>query len=612
MDLKPEIRRPLFQRTACLTTRKTSLAIITLAALWVLGWHVYEAEFYFSLAMQSPQAISAKLGCPFPLPNHLLKERPLCPSEGPLRKSSKKLDAFLSERASHPDIDSLSIAVVTPYGTIFERGYGVLKANETVSQKPVSRHSIYRIASITKMFTVLETLILRERGVLNFDDPVEMFLPELEIPVYGWSEYLNGGKNSSLGTRPRITLRQLASHMSGIGRDYPPFDIGEWPQIPSTSTLRRMQSQGSLPLPERGQRTFAELVKFINKYPLINLPYDYPIYSNSGMDLLGLSNVAANKLRAGSNSGNEPQSHEELVKRDIFDPLGLNGSFYRVPYGTSLVDNLAVPNQSHEWADITFDDAEAPAGGQYSSLADLETVMQTILDPVTNNGVISEHVVREWLHPLFTWKNNLQEVGAPWEIMTIENNVRLYMKGGNLPGYHSEFVLVPEFQYGIIVLVTGTYQNTAAIVQEAASLYQPAIRSLLENRVNNAYVGRWVVSSSSIEKGETTTAQVKLINGALYLTELIVRGHDVLKIIEDSDFDFHKPYPIALWNTGRPNEFRLAFGRKSLNNDPSAGCMPYWVSIDNGSVAVHPLTLFIGKEMSSCIHPVVFGWRVPK
>lgn len=235
MDLKPEIRRPLFQRTACLTTRKTSLAIITLAALWVLGWHIYEAEFYFSLAIQSPQANSVKLGCPFPLPNHLFKEKPLCPSEGPLRKSSKKLDAFLSERASHPDIDSLSIAVVTPYGTIFERGYGVLKANETVSQKPVSRNSIYRIASITKMFTVLETLILRERGVLNLwvllvptfegciydpdtgssDDPVEMFLPELEIPGYGWSDYLKDEKNSSSGTRPRITLRQLASHMSG-------------------------------------------------------------------------------------------------------------------------------------------------------------------------------------------------------------------------------------------------------------------------------------------------------------------------------------------------------------------------------------------------------------
>jgi CubicO group peptidase (beta-lactamase class C family) len=141
--------------------------IITLAALWVLGLQIYDAELFVSLSTQSPHAHFINIGCAFPLPNHLLKEQPLCPTEGPLKKSSKKLDAFLSKRVSHPDIDSLSIAVVTPYGMIFERGYGVLKANETVSQKPVSRNSIYRIASITKMFTVLETLILREGGVLN-------------------------------------------------------------------------------------------------------------------------------------------------------------------------------------------------------------------------------------------------------------------------------------------------------------------------------------------------------------------------------------------------------------------------------------------------------------
>jgi hypothetical protein len=141
-----------------------------------------------------------------------------------------------------------------------------------------------------------------------------------------------------------------ANRSPGIGRDYPPLDIGEWPQIPSISTLRHMRGQGDLPLPDRGQRSFAELVKSVNKYPLINLPYEYPIYSNSGMDLLGLSNIAANKRRAGSNPEDEPQSHEDLVRRDIFDPLGLNGSFYRVPYGTSLVDDLAIPNENHEWA----------------------------------------------------------------------------------------------------------------------------------------------------------------------------------------------------------------------------------------------------------------------
>lgn len=107
-----------------------------------------------------------------------------------------------------------------------------------------------------------------------------------------------------------------------------------------------MRTQGDLPFPERG---FEHLVKSVNKYPLVNLPYDYPIYSNSGIDLLGLSNVAANK-RARSRPETEPQSHEDLVKRDIFQPLGLNGSFYRVPYGTPLVDDLAVPSDNHEWA----------------------------------------------------------------------------------------------------------------------------------------------------------------------------------------------------------------------------------------------------------------------
>lgn len=117
---------------------------------------------------QTPNTTPVKKGCPFPLPNHLLRGQPLQPGEGRLAESSKKLHAYLSERASHSDIDSLSIAVVTPTRTIFEQSYGVLKANETESSdKPVSRDSIYRIASITKIFTILETLILRERGALN-------------------------------------------------------------------------------------------------------------------------------------------------------------------------------------------------------------------------------------------------------------------------------------------------------------------------------------------------------------------------------------------------------------------------------------------------------------
>ena len=107
--------------------------------------------------------------CPSPPPN-LFAYHPPRPTNDLIVKASKNLDKYLSKRASKPDIDSIAISIVTVNGPIFESGYGVLRANESNSEvtHPVDRDSIYRIASITKMFTVLETLILRERGSLNW------------------------------------------------------------------------------------------------------------------------------------------------------------------------------------------------------------------------------------------------------------------------------------------------------------------------------------------------------------------------------------------------------------------------------------------------------------
>lgn len=109
--------------------------------------------------------------CHAPAPNLFAYHPPRLSNER-IVKASKDLDKYLSDRASKSDIDSISVSVVTAAGPIFEGGYGTLKANETDTNpddvRPVDRDSIYRIASISKMFTVLETLILRERGVLNW------------------------------------------------------------------------------------------------------------------------------------------------------------------------------------------------------------------------------------------------------------------------------------------------------------------------------------------------------------------------------------------------------------------------------------------------------------
>lgn len=157
--------------------------------------------------------------------------------------------------------------------------------------------------------------------------------------------------------------------------------------------------RGDLPLPEH---SYKQLVESINKYPLINLPYDYPIYSNSGIDLLGLSNVAANK-RASTQPDNEPQSHEDLIKRDIFGPLSLNSSFYRVPYGTSLVADLAVPSKDHAWAVsvLTF------TQHLKSLLTYVRTMSSTMLTPLlvvnTALSLTSKPLCnRSWIQPGIT------------------------------------------------------------------------------------------------------------------------------------------------------------------------------------------------------------------
>ncbi|KAJ7225275.1 beta-lactamase/transpeptidase-like protein [Mycena pura] len=518
-----------------------------------------------------------KLRCSAPLPT-LLASNPPGPDAPGFKRAAASLHDFLSLRTASPDIDSLSVAIVTPVGAIFESGYGVLRANESDPAKrgTVTRDSIYRIASITKMFTVLETLILRERGFLNWDDPVTKFIPNFTSPSYGWSDYLNGSEIASGSDNAPITLRQLASHLSGIGRDYPPYDVGEWPAPVSGPGNQGDELEG------RRNGSLERLLGAVAKYPLVTPQYTFPVYSNAGFDTLGLCNVAANELATG-----QVRTHRELLQEHVFGPLGLNSSFYHIP-NSRLAAQVAVPLSHSEWADLAFSPVYDPAGGQYSSLADLTTVMQNFLSPRAT-GVVSPYVIREWLRPMHAWSDGFREVGAPWEIAKVGKEARLYSKGGNLSGYHSQFVLNPQWSYGVIVLVAGNYTDTVALAREAISRFQPAFESLLLMQVLSTYCGIWI--------GDDSVAVVTVEHEALYLETLIIGDMDVLSLLQRNPLG--ESSSVALWSTGRPHEFRLALGRAELNGNLDAGCEPYWISIDYPTARGAPLDLLLwdGDEL---------------
>jgi CubicO group peptidase (beta-lactamase class C family) len=195
------------------------------------------------------------------------------------------------------------------------------------------------------------------------DDPVDKYIPEFKPPSADrdWPEYLRRREDNldeeHSGRSSRITLRQLASHTSGkldsmqfcfrltrepsgLGRDYPTINFTKWPieanDFPETGDGRNASKEAVL--------------DGTAEYPLLNLPYAYPIYSNAGFDLLGLANVAANLKVKGEFAKGEPKTYKELVKRDIFNAFGLTSSFFRLPQDQDLKDHIAIPHSSPSWA----------------------------------------------------------------------------------------------------------------------------------------------------------------------------------------------------------------------------------------------------------------------
>lgn len=80
------------------------------------------------------------------------------------------------QQFSHTDgVDSVAAAVVTPDGSVWEGTYGLLHANE--SSGSVTRDSIYRLASVTKVFTTWESFLLRDRGALGLYVPLPSSQP---------------------------------------------------------------------------------------------------------------------------------------------------------------------------------------------------------------------------------------------------------------------------------------------------------------------------------------------------------------------------------------------------------------------------------------------------
>jgi len=157
---------------------------------------------------------------------------------------------------------------------------------DLAAQRPVDDETIYHWASITKTFTAISIMQLRDDGLLTLDDPIVDYVPELR------------GVHNPFGSMEDITIRQLMSHSSG-------FRGGTWPYA------------GGEPWHPHEPTEWSQLVSMIPYTEIHFEPGSQFSYSNPGIIFLGRVIEAI--------SGDV---FEAYVDKNIFRPLGMRRAYF--------------------------------------------------------------------------------------------------------------------------------------------------------------------------------------------------------------------------------------------------------------------------------------------
>src|SRR5215469_16633010 len=159
---------------------------------------------------------------------------------------AERLTAFIEREVHAKKLPALSIALVEDQRIVWARGFGFADPQAKV---PATAETIYRVGSVSKLFTDIAVMQLVERGVFDLDAPITNYLPSF--------------KPNNPFDKP-ITLRQMMAHRSGLVREP---GVGNYfdPTGPS----------------------LAKMVESLNKTRLVYKPETKTKYSNAAIATVG-------------------------------------------------------------------------------------------------------------------------------------------------------------------------------------------------------------------------------------------------------------------------------------------------------------------------------------
>jgi CubicO group peptidase (beta-lactamase class C family) len=380
------------------------------------------------------------------------------------------------------------------------------------SGRPADADTLYSICSISKLFTSIAVMQLRDAGKLDLDEGIGRSVP--------WFASLTDAHPDD----EPISIRRVLTHSAGLPRESDsPYWSGPDFDFPTTTQIReRLSSQQTL-------------------YPSGR----YFQYSNLGMALLG--EVIAAKA---------DRSWSEVVEQDILGPLAMDNTLTSVPEANAtgfLAAGFSARRGSPNRERLGLFDVEGigPAAGMASSAADLAKFARWQLRLRADGGdqVLRASTLREmqrvhWVDP--DWETTW---GLGFSVVKRDDTTWV-RHGGGCPGFYTEFAILPKEELGIVVLTNAIGSNHALYARKAAAVLRPAVKAAGKSSVDqpqrnpdfDRYVGVYdsVWGREAIVRWKDGLAAVGLSNSAVDPDDWIaplkhVDGHVFRRVRTDDE-----------------------------------------------------------------------------
>jgi CubicO group peptidase (beta-lactamase class C family) len=317
---------------------------------------------------------------------------------------------------------------------------GVMGVQELDTRRPVTAETLCRIASMSKAFTALAILKLRDDGKLSLDALAETYVPEMKTWRYPTTD------------SPRIRVRDLLSHAGGFVTDDP---WGDRQQVLPDADFTRMLRDG---------------------VPFTRAPGMTYEYSNFGYALLGriITNVSGKPFK-------------DYIEETIMRPLGMTATGYDI--NVSPIDRRAI---GYRWENEVFVREPDMPHGAFGSMGGVQTSATDYAKWVA--FLLSAWPPRDGAEDGPAWRSSVRELSQGLnfpqrpprpgsnstgcvQAMTYGMGFRVAQDcdagftlahGGGYPGYGSYVLLMPEHGVGIFAFTNRTYSGPSGVVWDVA------------------------------------------------------------------------------------------------------------------------------------------------